>query len=404
MGQVLWEGGATAVAQVDTVTLNNDTDDNETFLTVTMTAEDASTQTVVIVPSGTDETVIAAALHAALVASTDTLFAAVTWTVATSVITGTATVAGVPFTITSVAYTAGLGTATILSDGTGASVLNAGPHDWNTAANWDTAAVPVAADDVKFAVDAYPVLYGLDQSAVTLDSLRIGEEYKGTIAGLSASGTTSGFYLKINSTLVVYNGAVNECWINGTCPTVNVTGGLRRDNMLRLDGDIDNLRIMGGSVKGTVSCATSMALDNVYMLGVASTAKCLISTSVTSFDLIEADSGFIQNESACVAVNTSGTAEVVHLTGAVTTATIRAGSLLRYKATAALLNLDVYGGTGDFSATRVKALVIGGGSTTEIWGGLITERSGLGNVTWTGGILQYGGNVQSDNARTITVT
>ena len=401
MGQVLWEGGTTAVAQVDTVTLNNDTDDNETFLTVTMTAEDASTQTVVIVPSGMDETVIAAALHAALVASTDTLFAAVTWTVATSVITGTATVAGVPFTITSVAYTAGLGTATILSDGTGASVLNAGPHDWNTAANWDTAAVPVAADDVKFAVDAYPVLYGLDQSSIALTSLRIGTEYKGTIGGIAASGTSTGFYLKIDATTVAFNGGGNECWINGTCPTVNVSGGLHRDNMLRLDGDVDNLRILGGGVKGTVGCATSMTLDNIYMLGTASTAKCLIGTSVTSLDLIECDSGFIQCESAIITIKVNGTGEVSHLTGAVSLATVRSSGILRYKASGTLTALDVFGGTADFGTTRVKTLTV---SSADIWGGLITERSGLGNVTWTLDIIQYGGQVQSDNARTIAVS
>lgn len=47
---------------------------------------------------------------------------------------------------------------------------NAGPNDWNTASNWDTGTVPANSDNV-FIVDGANILYGLDQSAVTLTLL-----------------------------------------------------------------------------------------------------------------------------------------------------------------------------------------------------------------------------------------
>jgi hypothetical protein len=55
MATKAWVGGATAVAQIETFTLNDDWDDSETALTMTMTAEDGSTQTESVTPSGVDE-------------------------------------------------------------------------------------------------------------------------------------------------------------------------------------------------------------------------------------------------------------------------------------------------------------------------------------------------------------
>ena len=133
MATTTWIGGATPVAQVETFTLNNDFNDSETALTITMTAEDGSTtQTVSIDPSGTDESTIAAALQAELEASTQSLFTPVRWEVASNVITGTAKNAGVPFYAAS-SVTGGAGSTT-----DNISNASAGPNDWNTTANWDT--------------------------------------------------------------------------------------------------------------------------------------------------------------------------------------------------------------------------------------------------------------------------
>jgi len=52
------------------------------------------------------------------------------------------------------------------------STPNEGPNDWNVPSNWNTGAVPVNSDNV-FIIDGGNILYGLDQSAVTLGRLEI---------------------------------------------------------------------------------------------------------------------------------------------------------------------------------------------------------------------------------------
>lgn len=56
-----------------------------------------------------------------------------------------------------------------------------GPNHWDTADNWLPSGVPVSGDDVRFEFGAVDCLYGLDQSAVTLDSLWVMMGYSGSI-------------------------------------------------------------------------------------------------------------------------------------------------------------------------------------------------------------------------------
>ena len=69
MAAIYWDpSDTTEVAQVETFTLNNDFNDSETAVAITITKEDGSTTAVSITPSGTDESAIAATLQAALAA------------------------------------------------------------------------------------------------------------------------------------------------------------------------------------------------------------------------------------------------------------------------------------------------------------------------------------------------
>ena len=62
MANFVWVGGTSGVAEVNTYTLNNDFNDSETDITVTLTDEGGGTQTVSITPSGTDELCLRAVL------------------------------------------------------------------------------------------------------------------------------------------------------------------------------------------------------------------------------------------------------------------------------------------------------------------------------------------------------
>lgn len=240
MATHIWQGDASAVVQVKTLTLNNDTNDAETLLTVTLTAEDnTSTQTVSIVPTGVDESVIAAALHAALIASTQTLFSVITWTVLAGVITATADDAGVPFYVTA-AYTAGTGTVTV-----GTTTANAGPHDLNTAANYDTGTVPVDGDDVLFNYGDVGAFYGLNQSAIDLKSWRRTSGYTGTIGQPEL-----GYYLKIDVSDVT----------GSNVPEVHIDASNGGDTMLL--GTFDDVYIEGLAIDATVKFGTGTDIAN----------------------------------------------------------------------------------------------------------------------------------------------
>ncbi|MCA9014008.1 MAG: LamG domain-containing protein [Planctomycetaceae bacterium] len=87
------------------------------------------------------------------------------------------------------------------------STASEGPNDWSIAANWNTNTVPVSSDTVYISDTDQSILYGLDQSAVTLAALHVEQTFTGTI-GLprtNTDGASSYFeyrdtYLKIGAT------------------------------------------------------------------------------------------------------------------------------------------------------------------------------------------------------------
>lgn len=89
------------------------------------------------------------------------------------------------------------------------STTSEGPNDWSIAANFNTNTVPVTGDTVYLSDTDQSILYGLDQSAVTLAALHVEQTFTGFI-GLprtNSEGTSSYFeyrdtYLKIGATLL----------------------------------------------------------------------------------------------------------------------------------------------------------------------------------------------------------
>jgi len=101
--------------------------------------------------------------------------------------------AGGPWTVTFTGALAGTNVPQMTADGsslTGGSgetlnvtteVASAGPNHWDTALNWLPEGVPENGDDVRFELGNVNCLYGLNQSAVTLDSLHVSMRYSGQI-------------------------------------------------------------------------------------------------------------------------------------------------------------------------------------------------------------------------------
>jgi len=202
-----WKGTAEAVAQITEAGIN--VFDAATTYGITIG------DTTISLLGDTDEETTTDALFALLNASTNVYFSGITWdrngATTTSTIRGTSDTAGLPFTFTTYAN-GGTGSWNAVSDTT----ANSGPNDWETAANWDGGVVPIAADDVVITDNAINICWGLDQNAITLDSLTIKKSYTGRIGldykkfATAADGATTTAskieyrenYLKISSTVV----------------------------------------------------------------------------------------------------------------------------------------------------------------------------------------------------------
>jgi len=398
MADKLWKGGTTAVALVRTFTLANFAND-ETNADIVMTAEDGTTlQTVATTPSGVDETVIAAAMQANLAASSETLFTAVTWTVASNVVTGTAKVAGTPFVAASAA-TGGTGTIT---DATGTA--SAGQSDWGTAANFDGSGVP-SADTVRLAPDSegdsYPVLFGLNQSAVTLTGINVGAAFTGGI-GQNANS----YYLHVNGTTAILHSNGPGIWLQGDWTNVYYPEGKSGPNALQLkDGGtaITNLYIVGPSAQGTVTLPDSHTLTNLYVTG-AFGVTVNIGTNGTKMDLVEVDSGNILIERQVDALHNAG-ATVTH------EGTNNVLTLEHWSGTTFMNGSGTYGGTkiavrgGIATLQNNKSTTVTIGTSVDLRGGTWNEKSGLGNVTYSGtpDIDKHGGEVIPDTNSNLTL-
>lgn len=216
MAKNIWRGDATAIAQVNTWTFAG------TWLTTETITVTINDETVVMVTGSATIATFLAAIQLALAASTIPEFQEVLWTNPSgTTILGTAATAGIPFTATfstnSASGTIDGGTST-----TGAATVpSAGPADWSTAANWTTGSEPANGDDVYFTNSANPVMYGLNQSAVTLNSLNVDMSYSPSTGGAGiglprTNGTGTSAYLEYRPTELAIS------W--GTCTIGTGTG------------------------------------------------------------------------------------------------------------------------------------------------------------------------------------
>lgn len=133
----------------------------------------------------TSTTTTATEIYTALAALSASLFpefAEVTWTnPSAGVVRATGVNAGVPVTITPTT-TESNGSAADAQTFTGSTTTAAtGPNHWDNTANWSSGTLPVDTDDVIITNTNVSILYGLAQSAVDLNSLRIFADFTGTI-------------------------------------------------------------------------------------------------------------------------------------------------------------------------------------------------------------------------------
>lgn len=404
MAMRVFEGEAAAVAQVDTITV-----------ALTWAGADTATVTIngkdLVLTVGTDTTTaqVATAIKEMINGDAQTgtgdhtfgetgddvpEFQGITATVVASVVSCTADVAGTPFTMTATEVTAGDGTAT-LAPGT----ANQSPNDWSNAANWsgDPGAVPVDADDVVIENSSVSILYGLDQSAVSLNSLTIKPTFTGNL-GLPRNNAAG--YVEYFDTYLVTSAAADAT----TC-TYNIDAG--GSGRIRLDTNTgqSEINVYGSGtraeadvpailIKGT-HAANVLNLNKgdvglAFFGGEAATAATI---RVGYRDAVASDCDLVVGAGATTTtlVQIGGDVEIL---SNLTTATIAAGTLtIGDDATVTTLNVD--GGTVYYESDGICG--------TANVAGTLDFRRDIRARTVTNANLYEGGAIQ-DPAATVTWT
>jgi hypothetical protein len=421
-----WIGGATAVTQVATGTIAGNWDAPDTITTFILGEDGTTKQSVTTTATGTTEETDVLDPHLAdLQASVLSYFTKVTWTKGSaSTIVATAKTAGIPISGgvngaagTKLNYprgtdssTAGTGTYTFAD-----TTANAGPNDFNTLANWvddaetpsTAGALPTTSDEVKFLPHptdedvagnpvSYDVLYGLNQSNTALASLRVPNSYRGTIGD-----SVNSYYLNIDVTdgsgVTVINSSCPALWLQGSHDSMTVAQTRNTAHALELGtGTITALRLLGAGVQGTITVKDGNVITNGWIVDVGG-ANIKIGTSGTVISTLETNAQRLQLDRGLTNLNASG-GDITHTAGAIGTINNR-GATIRYNGTSDVAVLNNYTGTFTTVGNRFHDIAVGT-TSAAIWGGVITDRSGLKNVTWTTNIIVYGGTVQSDTAST----
>lgn len=137
-------------------------------------------------------------------------FSRITASASSASVTLTGDDKGTPFTPTVSQSTVGDGTLDALTNGTAAT----GKNHFDNADNWSTGSVPVDSDDVVVDEGDVSIKYGLDQNAVTLDSITITQGFEGEI-GLPETNE--------DDTALTYREYRDQYWKTGNVADANPT-------------------------------------------------------------------------------------------------------------------------------------------------------------------------------------
>lgn len=400
-----WIGNALAVAQVDTLTIGGTLEVGD-LLIATINGKNFS-HSATSTTLATAATAFAAAWNA-LSATLYPEFSEIT-AAATSggALTLTADTPGRPFTCTVSTTESNGGAADAQTFGTASTTANSGPKVWDTAANWDTGAVPVDGDDV-YIDQGGDILYGLAQSAVELASLTILQSYTGKI-GLPQTNKDSG---NVNGTYPEYR--AQYLVIGGTLVTIG--GGLGSGSQrIKIDcgSDPSTIRILNTGqsedqavgaviIKGNTSAGelhvSKGSVDYAPYLGETGQLAVI---NVAYRDNVQADArvniGAGVTLSNCAIKQSGGTLTLNSATSGTATIVLEEGTL-NLEGTAGHLGLTIRGGTCNYNSSGT----LGGNPSVSGKGHLDFSRD-LRTRAVTNPVEVYGPDAKvSDPHKTVT--
>lgn len=355
-----WLGTAVAVAQVDKFTPANVEEDD--IFTLTATGEDGST-TAVINFTATAATVanVVAGLVAAWNASTDPLHTPITAAnVSDEYVTLTADTAGVPFYVASTTTDGGGNDTQTLTRA--AVTANAGPNDFDTAANWSGATVPVADDDVIFEKTSVSLLYGLDQSDIEFGSVTVNSTFTGYIG-------QSTIPLQCEADDVDIDGSgsrrINlDLGTNATTLTIAGSGSSGADTNQQPIRIVNTNATSTAVIReGKVGMATTNAAETSQFSAITvgtingrDSVTDVILPSGMTLATLTANSGTTELGCAATTVTNTGGALTTEGSGAITTLNAEGGTV-EPNSTGTITNLNIGGATVDFlGSTKARTV------------------------------------------------
>lgn len=264
---------------------------------------------------------------------------------------------------------------------------------WNLSSNWSPTGIPAASDDVYITGGSQDIA-AYTELAFALGRIVVGAGYSGSIANLIMDADS-----------IDYSGQGTTAVFKGTYTTVTVQDTSTSDTALKIDGSSDTVatvRILGG--KGTVTLAAGCEITGTIEQIGASGVTTIIQDGITltTVDII-CDSGKLQINEAPTNLTLFG-GDVDALLDAGTVAAVNLyGGRLRWSPTAACIitDLTVYSGTFDSRESAAPEFTITNSTVHEA--GIIDERSGLENATYSTPINMEGGRVIFDIGRAISL-
>jgi hypothetical protein len=408
MASIYWLGTAsTGTQQEDRFTPGGTIEVGDVFtITLTDPSGSGTSQAVTATATGTTVAQVCADLLTAWNASTASLKSGITATDQTTYfkLLGTA---GVPFYATPGTTESGGGAADDQTFTRTATTAASNPGDWNTAANWSGGAVPVNGDAVTIdGRGAAAVVYGLNQSAVTLASLTIklanGNNVGTTTSKLRVGATVCNVGEKATDgsrqagTALVnldFGTAQTTCTVYGSKNTGTsglepvMLAGSHADNALVVhDGIVGVATNLPGDTAtfatvtvdgGTVNLGAGVTHATVKVLGTGKVAQRAASTTT------EVDGGTLA---------TDGT----FLIGTLTANGGRCDLLHRNGGSDCVTTLNLRGGAVDFSGNAAAATV---DAISVRSGTLVAPKGGLTPTTVT---LDFDGNARLAVAASLT--
>jgi len=385
MATRIWEGGAPAVAQVVRLTPGGTIEADDRFQ---VTIGD---RTLDIPAGGTTVADVCDAIVAAWSAAGpefDEIAAADKFTC----VELTAKTAGVPFEV-SVSTTEADGSPADGQTFTASTITaNQGPNCWDTASNWSGGAVPVTGDSVIIEDCADAILYGLDQSSVTLASLEIRRSFTGYL-GLPRRNS-NGYaeyrphYLKIGATQCrigdgqgdgPYRVKLDFGSVQTNCEVLH-TRSARPDSalpivLLKGTSASNVLRVIGADVGLAYYGEDSANFSG----GVTIDGGNLLAGPNVTLDSVELVDGLLQTRSGVTTLNAYAGRLLIEGTAAVTNLTIYRARA-RYASTGTITNLKISGSGRleiDRPCTITNAELHGSGWELADPAGLATFTSGI---------------------------